>query len=623
MGRPAGKLKKKAQSTSKVPFPWLLILPALLGMILYLPSLGHQWCLDDYSVIVDNWVTRQGWDGIGTHLTEHYRFGYWGGSGELYRPLSLIMFAGEWALFGDNPLPGHLINILLYGLLIGVFTWTLFRWTGHVVFALTVGLLFATHPTHTEVVANIKSRDELLLMFWLVCSWGCWLAAIQKPQPRILPMACAVGCFFLALMSKESAVTFLPLYPLSALFFAAKDQRSKFLGWSGLFAIPAAVFLILRQLILGDVKALHRISLLDNVLASASGTSEQLASALRHIWEYLSILVWPYPLVSDKGWNQIPLTGFSDWRVLAALLIIGLTVTILIRRWRTMPHLAFGLIWAIATFSLSANIVMLIGTSYGERLLFLPGAGLLISLTYLIIQPYHNIYHSPLTLLRRPLGWILLAILTVWSILTLQRIPAWYDSHTLYSTDIQHSPESVKLRYHYALEVGKQAQEMSSESDKQKALQRALQDLDTVIQRHPTYWEAYGTAGLYAYRLGDRDRAMLYYEKAVSLNPNAAIAWSNMGIIYAERGMPEKAMEVYQRAVAADPRFADAWTNLGAIHAQMGRFDAAITAFREALKFDPDNPRLLYMLGSALRDSGNPGEGTPYLEKAKRLNPAL
>lgn len=616
----SGKTRVKGTGASKAIsiHPAWFALPAALGLLLYLNTLGHQWCLDDYSVIVDNWVTRKGWEGIPLHLTHHYRYGYWGGAGELYRPLSLMMFSAEWALFGNDPFPGHLINVLLYSSICFLFGFALFRWSRRPTFSMLAALLFAVHPIHTEVVANIKSRDELLALFFLLLTWLTW-QRLQHHGPRWLLAALGMLFFGLALLSKESALTFLPLIPLSIYVFR-KQAKLRDYALTGLLLIPSALFLLARKLVLGNVRGIEGVSILDNALSGAADAPTAIASAIRFSGEYLRMLVWPWPLVSDKGWNQIPLEDFTSPWVWLSLLAVGAGLFALLYFRHREKRLVFGLAWFLLTFSLAANLLFLIGTSYGERLLFVPSAGFAIAVATLLRwrdAPAHLAWPG---WLRQPLGYGFIAILLLFSVLTVARNPAWKDSYTLYATDIQKAPRSVKLRYHYALETGKSASSLPEGPERRAGLEQALSDLDKVTAQHPAYWEAFGAAGLYAYRLGDRDRAMANYEKATTLNPGAAIPWSNMGIIHAERGDLPAARTVYEKAVLADPRFVDAWTNLGAIHAQMGEFEAAIQAFQEALKYDGENSRLLHMLGSAYRDSGQPEKGQPYLDRAARLS---
>ncbi|MFK8101700.1 MAG: hypothetical protein AB8G15_04225, partial [Saprospiraceae bacterium] len=94
----------------------LALLIGLFGILLYSNTYTHDFALDDASAISDNYVTQKGFAGITTHLTEHYRFGYWNSSAVLYRPVSLVMFAIEWELSPDNPHIHHFGNIFLYGL---------------------------------------------------------------------------------------------------------------------------------------------------------------------------------------------------------------------------------------------------------------------------------------------------------------------------------------------------------------------------------------------------------------------------------------------------------------------------------------------------------------------------
>src|SRR6185436_1377839 len=100
-------------------------------------------------------------------LTPHMR-GYLIIPNDLYRPLSLVMFAIEYQFFGPNPAAGHFFNILTFiGCVIMLFLFLDKFFGGKKTAIAFIGaLVFAVHPIHTEVVANIKSRDELLCYFF-------------------------------------------------------------------------------------------------------------------------------------------------------------------------------------------------------------------------------------------------------------------------------------------------------------------------------------------------------------------------------------------------------------------------------------------------------------------------
>src|SRR5258705_8131433 len=89
---------------------------AVIAAALYLNTINHKFNLDDTSAITENWVVKQGVAGIPTIFKTPYRYGYWVSEDELYRPVPLALFATLWQLFPNNPLPGHILNILLYAL---------------------------------------------------------------------------------------------------------------------------------------------------------------------------------------------------------------------------------------------------------------------------------------------------------------------------------------------------------------------------------------------------------------------------------------------------------------------------------------------------------------------------
>ncbi|MFA4852260.1 MAG: hypothetical protein WC599_07050, partial [Bacteroidales bacterium] len=143
------------------------------ALLLYANSLFNQYALDDRLMITENQFTKKGFNGIGDILSTDSFVGFFGKqknlvAGGRYRPLSHITFAIEYALFGFNPFIGHLINILLYAfscLLVYKALLKLFpsgnkHWYLTIPFIAT--MLFIAHPIHTEVVANIKGRDEIL-----------------------------------------------------------------------------------------------------------------------------------------------------------------------------------------------------------------------------------------------------------------------------------------------------------------------------------------------------------------------------------------------------------------------------------------------------------------------------
>lgn len=171
--RPVTASARPAEASVTLPIDnrpitwWPSALLALIAVALYANTFDHKYALDDIAAVGQNLFVKQGFKGIPDLLrTEFWHFsnislGY-------YRPLSLITFAIEQEYFKDSPGISHIINTLLYGLT-GVGLGALLqKWLpGQPIVAFLIGLLFIAHPIHTEIVANIKGRDELLSFLFI------------------------------------------------------------------------------------------------------------------------------------------------------------------------------------------------------------------------------------------------------------------------------------------------------------------------------------------------------------------------------------------------------------------------------------------------------------------------
>ncbi len=632
MAKKNQKAKVKKKTTASISFyskSWLWgVAIAALGFLLYANTLGHDFALDDFSAIKENYVTKQGVAGIPTIWKEHYRFGYWNSPGELYRPVPLTLFAVEWGLSPDNPSLHHFMNVVLYAL------------TGFLLFGLlhrllpTYGLVaflgtafFMAHPVHTEIVANIKSRDEILafLFFILSMSWVWKYAQTDK----WLYLFGGVIIYALALFSKESAITFLALYPLFLYFFSSRQDGKNQEGtnWkkiglvTGAMLVPAVIFLLVRnQVLSGFVTGGKVNSVLDNLLAGIDSPIERIATTILLLGKYLWTMIFPHPLGSDFGYSQITATGFGDWRVLLSLIAhVGL-LGVAIWGVKRKHFLSFCILFYGITFSIFSNVLLEIGSSFGERFLYIPLLGFTLALAY-GLEYFLNAKKKPTkTSLSLIVGGILIGI---YGIKTVLRNPAWYDSYTLYATDIVTAPNSAKLNYHYGLESSKRGQKTTNPSEQKRFYTDAKLAFNKAISIYPSYGDAYGQLGLTLFREGNYPEALNNYQKSIEHKPNNALVYSNMGMIYFQSNDLEKAKSVYQKAVSLDPRFVDARRNLGAVFAMQRNFPAAIEQFQEALKYEPNDATLNQYLGSAFRDSGNESAARPFLDKAVRLSSDL
>lgn len=628
--RPASKVKGVL---------WVGLAASLLGFLLYANTLGHQYTLDDFSIIKSNWITKGGLKNIGLIFSTEYRFGSWNSPGSLYRPIPLTMFALEWQLSPDNPMLGHVLNALLYALT-GWVLWTTWRRVLSAyppVLAAIAVLVFMAHPVHTEVVANIKSRDEILALLFSTLTLRAIWEYLDKSDIKWL--VGAVLAYTVAMFSKESAITMMAVFPL-AMWYFYPGSLGKIGKVVGALLVPAVIFLLIRKKILDAQAYQESYSILDNFMSETKNQGERLASAFMMCGRYLWTLIFPHPLVSDLGYPQMKVVNFGDWRALAGFFsYVGMGVWALIQLPR--KHiLSFAILFYLATFSVFSNVLMLIGTSYGERLLYIPSFGFALGIGWIFCKIFKI---NDLTDLWNPNGkgtalWMAVgALLAIYSLKTVVRNTAWYDSASLYAADLPNSPNCAKLNYHNALEqVRLGMDEKESIVKDVEQVRRGIACYDKCIELYPVYHDAYGSRGLAYYRLGEVltnpeeqraawDKALADYNESLKYRPNNSEVLSNMGKIYFTRGQPDKAEEVYRKAVGFDPRFVDGRRNLGAVLAMQKKFPEAIEQWKEALKY-ADNTKsgtLYFYIGSAYKDMGQPEKSVEWFEKAYAVDPSL
>lgn len=491
---------------------------------------------------------------------------YWGPGDYAYRPLTVWSLALNYrantavGLPGEHPLSFHLVNVLLHGA-VGCALYGFLRRLALAVWpALAAALLFATHPIHTEAVAQIVGRSELL-----AGSFGLLFLTLHRRSGP--PIAAAVS-LLLALWSKESAIAFLPLAIWTDVCFPSERRR---FGWTALavYALVLAGWLALRAAALGEGR--EGVPFLDNPLAHAS-TAERLWTAGWIQLDYLGLQLWPAGLSADYSFNQIPVvTRGLDPRPLAfvaAALAATAAAWFLRKRQRFVTYALLG--YAVL-FAPTSNFLLPIGTIMGERLAYSPSAMIAVLSAYAASR------------LRPRFGrWVTVGLgllLLCFGGLTVARNRTWTDPRIFASTLVRSAGDSAKA--HYTMAV------MQFES---RSFEDAIASLGRALAIHPHYAEAWSQLGQAHAELGDYDAAADAFREAVTIFPAYTEALYGLAQAYHERDRLDLAAENYRAVIRLDPGLVSAHTNLGVVLARQGRLAEAEQSWVRALELDPENP---------------------------------
>lgn len=621
---PAKEKQPEIKPASGGKLKWILAFcVALAGLLLYANTRNHEFVLDDYSVIKENRLTKQGTSAIGTIFKTPYRYGYYLVDDELYRPVPKAIFAFCWQYWPDNPKPGHVLNILFYALTGFMLFLVCCQWfKNNYILSLGISLLFIAHPIHTEVVANIKSIDEILSFFFCITSAFFFFNYITSKSKR--PLVFAMLSYLIALFSKESSITFLVVFPLITWFFGANKNFGSALKSILPILIPTAIFLLARYNVLKNVPY-GEVSVADNLLMAAKTFPERFATAILILGMYLKLLLLPHPLVFDYSFNQIPIVSISNIGFILSAAVYLAMLFYGIKTFKNKNILSFGILFFLVSLSIYANLFRIIGSSFGERFLYTPSLGFCICITFLlyklILPKTSDLKNIPQKKNYIFIGLIFLIIIP-YSIKTIARNADWKSNYTLFSNDVSLSPNSTRTHYYLGNLLAKPDMAIDKDSITANALlDRGIVELKKSAAIYPKFCDSYVQLGVAYYRKKDLKNAFDYYNKAIACNPSNPSAHSNMGTIYFETGDYTNAEKTFLKALSLDKNYAEAHLNLGSTYGMMKQYDNAIFYLQNAVRLDPTLAQAYYFLGITYRFKGDEQNAQLFLQKAHQANP--
>jgi hypothetical protein len=588
-----------------------------LAFLLYANTLGHEYALDDNSVITDSHIVRGGISNLGEIFKTRYREGSFGEGSTMYRPMSVAMFATEWTISKNTPQISHFVNVLMYAmtcmLMFLTFRNILHRYSIWIPFLAM--LLFAVHPLHTEIVANIKSRDEILVLFFSILAlFNAWKYAEEGEQPKHLIYSCL--SLIVALFSKENAVIFVALIPLTLYFFSRLPLK-KILILFGIYFIPVAVYFAARKAVLGYILFKDPptpITKIDNFLTAESATFiEQKATAMWVMGKYLLLLVFPNPLICDYNYNYIPITTLSNPLVFLSLLAhIGLLGFALMTL-KTKKFLSYAILFYLINMFLYSNLLLVIGAGLGERFLYISSFGFCLAVAYFLAKYLGGgteLEENPKDIAsmfssKTPLLAVTGIVLILAAYQTMTRNSDWFNSYSLYQSDIQKAPESARLNGYIGTEYLKEGKKTQDLAEQKEYYNKAVEVYSRAVEIHPDYTEAIGQLGISYYRLGELQEASKWYENAIARDGCKGSIYSNYGTMFFNDAMKKqqagdqagfelmigKAKEMYEKAKAREPNYSDGYMNLGSTYGVMGQHALAAESLEKALEYAKEEQR--------------------------------
>jgi Flp pilus assembly protein TadD len=634
---------------------WMKIILGVFAAGLYANTLANRFAIDDLMVIQINRFTRQGLAGIPKMLTTLY----WAGASDrnigVYRPLPLIGFAAQWQFFRDTPMAYHIVSVLLYVLTILLLFRTLRELLSSYspLVAFVAALIFAAHPVHTEVVANIKSQDELLCFIFALSTVWFILKNVQSPSPANVYFAC--GCFCLSLLAKESALVFLGAIPLMLYFFRDLKPKALVRATAPLVAVAVLWFALHQWVVHGNGPLLLASTRDENSLVGAKTFVEREATAIYMMGRYLRLLAFPHPLSYDYSYNEIPIISFADAKAAVSLLVCAALGVVAVRGLKKKSFVSFGILFFFISISMTSNLIVLIGATMAERFLYVPSLGFCIIVTYCWIR-----FLAVPDGIGTSLGWTSLRFLPVYLLISLYayktytRNADWHDNLSLFTADVRSSPGSARAHFNAGSEIVDRLvlPNRGQDDDTRKSVLRvAIGELETAVKIDSTAFvyrvklayaymyddsyakaaeqasiavgisatdaKAYFVLGAADYSLGKYDDAIKYLTIAIDKGLNDEGTWNYLGGAYSSTNDFEKARDCFEKALRVNPQSVYANKNLGIAYGNLHQLDKALEVFKRALDANPSDPELNQLVGMAYEQRGDTANARRYYGLAR------
>lgn len=522
----------------------------------------------------------------------------------LYRPLAVVSF--QWTRkLADDPLPiDHGIDLLLHVACSLALLAFLMQMGARFGVATALALVFLVHPVQTEVVASLVGRTDLLATLGALLALNVALA--RRPPPAAAWIATA-ALFSLSLLAKESTVALVLILPACWAMRGVWNGRAPGEVVRGaaahafVLALALAAHLVLRQSVLGDLMVSEVAVQGDE----ARGFFALRWRALAFASLYAQKLVWPLPLLPDYLTGVVPESGLAlHGRAAATLVAIVLSVAWPLRTWlreRTLSVAQLGVLLFWMAVAPVSNLVIQIGTPFGERLVYFPFVFLLLSAVGAPV--WRDVAStrwgaSP----RAPVLWGV--VLVAMGVVSAQRTPEWRNNRALFEAAVRDRPQN----YYSQMAFGATLMREGGGSYERDLAVRAFR---AAARARAEAYPPWSMLGQLYYAEGDHREARRVFEEAErratgrerqpsllnlsrtyrALGDTVAIEarivpeadahpeWTRLqrevGDYWRSRDRPDRALAYFERVLEREPDEVDAWRAVIETLVQLGRLDAA------------------------------------------------
>ncbi len=561
-----------------------VLLIILVGGVVYFNSLNGSFIWDDVMLVQKNGYIK-GWGHVGDifsgHIsTKHVDF-------KFYRPLQMLSYAADNALWGENPFGYHLLNIILHLLV----AFSVFRFSSIVLRSgkagLFTALFFVVHPIHTGAVSYISGRSDLLAALFIFLTLILYIRSFETKN-RTIWWYSLVFCVC-AFLARETAIILAGLLLLYHYSFGKGIEKGRF--------IPFVVLML--------IYVIARFTFLSHVMGGESDTIPflgRVAGSFAAFFTYLKLLFFPYPLHMEYGIRSF---SILDIRVMAGLILLILSVAyVLGQRRKTDRIVFFCLAWFLAALVPVSNLYP-INAYMAEHWMYVPSVGLfMIAGRFLADMSDKEKYAKPVLV-------FIISLIAVYGVVTVKQNGYWTSPEVFYEKTLKYASDSSRMYNNLG----------NVYMNEGRSVDKAVSYFKKAIELKPTFANAhYNLGNVYADK-GKTEDAIVYYKKAIELAPAYINTYINLADMYAKSGQAGAAIDILNRAMSVSQAYPDVYNRLAALYMDKGNPGESVNILKKGIMKIPRNASLQYNLGNAYTRSGDVENAVRSYNQAVRLDP--
>jgi protein O-mannosyl-transferase len=524
-----------------------------------------------------------------------------------WHPLTWISHMTDVQLYGTRPAGHHFTNILFQVLNVSILFLLLERATSHTFRSAAVAALFALHPLNVEAVAWVADRKGVLCVTFLLLT--LWAYGRYTRRPGLGRYLWVVLFFALGLMSKIMLIA-LPLgllvldyWPLDRLSGTKKDGKPRSFVSTFLNLVIEKIPLLLLAAAAGGMTIyMHQK---EASLASTMPLVWRLKNVIYSYVAYLGKAIWPSRLAVfyPHPENSLP------WSTVILAAIVLTAISGIVWCFRRRRYLLVGWLWYLVTLAPMSGIVQSGRQGMADRYMYIPMAGLLLAVVWLLGDWAARLKFNPGLLAA---CWVVLVSPYVY--VTRTQIGYWRNSYTLFTHTLQVTTNNGIAENN----LGAALLEMGQP-------QLAAEHFEAAVRYIPEFASAHYNLAVILQRQNRLEEAARQYHLAIAQSSDpleAAQAHNNLGMLYLALKDYTTALTELSAAIALNSNEQNSYIGRGMIELQSFGFDSAIADFSQATHIAP-SPAAYYWLGRALEGKGDFGRAASAYAAALQLAPGL